>query len=321
MPSHLASRLFGEEVSDREKRRLLAHEMEQIREALAKVESDRKEAEKLAGRFLDPLFYPKLRRLEGADFNSPFNFAWRLDFAGIFAREKPGFDIIVGNPPFVTARNPKKRELYRERWKEVCKGEFLLLCPFFTLSFELLRSGGELGFIVSNAFAKRVIGKPLVEKFFPKIDLQKLIDCSGLMFPGHGTPTCIALGNNNKPNNESSIRVTGILPGGGDLRTPPEDSPLWHTIEKNHDEPGYTDSRVVVADRPRADMAIWPWNFDATAQPTVKVLESSGKTLKQYCESFGSMFDTHKDDVFTLQEDGLGRIDARTAVRKRSAGR
>src|ERR1035438_4383022 len=105
-----------------------------------------------------------------------------------------GFDLIVGNPPFVTARNPTKRELYRERWKHVCHKNYLLVCPFFDLSFGLLRPDGQLGFIVSNAFAQRDLGQPLVEDFFPTVELQKVVDCSGLMFPGHGTPTCIVFG-------------------------------------------------------------------------------------------------------------------------------
>ena len=90
--------------------------------------------------------------------------------------------------------------------------KFLLVCPFFEMSFGLLRPDGQLGFIVSNAFAKREFGKPLVEDFFPTVDLQKVIDCSGLMFPGHGTPTCLVFGAQRKPDENSPIRVAAILP-------------------------------------------------------------------------------------------------------------
>lgn len=66
-------------------------------------------------------------------------FAWRLDFPEVFQRrEREGFDLIVGNPPFVTARNPEKRELYRARWKEVCHGKYLLVAPFFARAFGIL---------------------------------------------------------------------------------------------------------------------------------------------------------------------------------------
>jgi hypothetical protein len=335
----LAAVLFEETESDAEKRRQLAQEMIHVKEALAKVQSDRRSLEKLATRVFDSGFYPKLRQLEGADFNSPFNFSWHLDFADVFAprRAEPiatfdgrfafvnevrpqkmllqprteagGFDIVVGNPPFVTARNPEKRELWRERWPRVCHGKYLLVCPFFDLSFGLLRHGGQLGFIVSNAFAKREFGKPLVEKFFPTVDLQKVIDCSGLMFPGHGTPTCLVFGRNQMPDPESPVRVAAILPGGGDLRTPPEESPLWHTLAEFHDQPGYADASVVVADRPRDSMAKWPWSLESSAESTQdRFAEASSSRLrKSLGEDIGFMFVMGRNEIFTHSADAARR--------------
>jgi type I restriction-modification system DNA methylase subunit len=248
---------FGESVSDNEQQRKIEAELKNVEAAFAKLAADRKELERIIAAPLAADFYQRLRKLEGADFDSPFNFVWRIDYAEIFTAKKSGttiagnlnlgdelaaksrtggFDLIVGNPPFVTARNPVKRELYRERWKRVCHMKFQLVCPFFDLSFGLLRSGGQLGFIVSNAFAKREFGQPLIEDFFPTVDLQKVVDCSGLMFPGHGTPTCILFGAQRKPDDKKPIRVAALVPGGGDLRTPPEDSHVWHTLAAQHDK-------------------------------------------------------------------------------------
>ena len=192
--SSLVTLFHDETESSANKRKRILHEKTRLQDALGRIEKDKKELEKLLQREFDNQFYVKLRKLEGADFDSPFNFAWYIDFPGIFNGQNgvaDGFDMIVGNPPFVTARNPMKRELWRGRWPLVCHGKYHLLCPFFELGFNLLRTDGELGFIVSNAFAKRDFGKPLIEKLFPAIDLQKVVDCSGLAFPGHGTPTCL----------------------------------------------------------------------------------------------------------------------------------
>jgi Eco57I restriction-modification methylase len=272
--------LFGtEEESDADKRKRNRREIEHLEQALKKIEADQRELEKLRRREADPQFYPKLRKLEGADFDSPFNFAWSIDFPNVFAGESRGFDIMVGNPPFVTARNPYKRELWRNRWPRVCASKYHLLCPFFDLSFGLLRQAGELGFIVSNAFAKRDFGKPLVEDFFPTIELQKIVDCSGLLFPGHGTPTCLVFGSRQVPRAAVPICVTGILPGGGDLRTQPEESPLWATIDSHHGQPGYADSHIVVTDRQRKEMAHWPWNFDPTSEETQRLIERTSTSL------------------------------------------
>src|SRR5205823_3126899 len=91
-------RLFGDEESDAEKRKRNRREIQYLEQALTKIEADQKELEKLRRREADPHFYPKLRKLESADFDSPFNFAWSIDFPAVLAGESPGFDIIVGNP-------------------------------------------------------------------------------------------------------------------------------------------------------------------------------------------------------------------------------
>jgi len=311
-------RLFGEEESDAEKRKRNQREMGHLEHALAKVETDREQLEKLRRREADSQFYVKLRKLEGADFDSPFNFAWHIDFPAVFGANGGGFDIIVGNPPFVTARNREKRELYSERWPRVCAGNYQLLCPFFELSFGLLHAKGELGFIVSNAFAKRDIGKPLVERFFPTVRIQKVVDCSGLRFPGHGTPTCLIFGK--APGNDLlmagrrtfPVRVAAILPGGGDLRTPPEESGLWRTLAEKHDQPGFSDERVTVADRGSGEMYKWPWKFIAGDDRATAV--SPAERLSAYCiEPVGAQFITGKDETFVVSGDYARRLGAETA--------
>ncbi len=302
---------FGLDESAAEKRKRFAHEAEKLAEALKEVEKNRCELERLTRRGFDSQFFPKLRKLEGADFDSPFNFAWTIDFPGVFTGggNGGGFDIVVGNPPFVTARNPMKRELWRERWPRVCLGKYHLLCPFFELGFDLLKNGAQLGFIVSNAFAKREFGKPLVESFFPSVQLQKIVDCAGLMFPGHGTPTCIVFGRSQRPDPHSPIRVAGILPGGGDLRTPPEESVLWRTLAQYHDTPGYQDTRVVVADRSRSSMAKWPCNFDSGGEQLQTILETAGRPLLGMVEGkVGPSTITRSDEVFVEPSSLLRKV-------------
>jgi hypothetical protein len=275
-------RLFGDEESDTEKRKRNQREIEQLERALTKIEADQKELEKLRRREADSKFYPNLRKLEGADFDSPFNFAWSIDFPSVFAGDRSGFDVVVGNPPFVTARNPQKREMWRHRWPRSCAGKYHMLCPFFELSFGLLHTAGQLGFIVSNAFATRDFGEQLVEGFFPAVYLQKVVDCSGLYFPGHGTPTFLVFGTNGKPLMAAISRLTAVLPGGGDLRTPPEESSLWQTISAHHDQPGFSDGRIAVADRLYAEMLKHPWNLDVAAGGLKSRLDTNGVTLRTF---------------------------------------
>ena len=315
---------FGLDEPAAEKRKRFAHEAGKLAEALKEVEENRDELERLTRRGFDSQFFPKLRKLEGADFDSPFNFAWTIDFPGVFAGggNGGGFDIIVGNPPFVTARNPKKRELWRQRWPRVCVGTYELVCPFFELGFTLLRGEGQLGFIVSNAFAKREFGAALVEEFLPTLDLQKIVDCSGLMFPGHGTPTCLVFGRNHKPSPGSTIRNIVTLPGGGDLRTPPEESPLWHTIAAHHatrapqgsDSPLipsqshqdftklYEDIRIAVGNCDRNRMLVHPCGWMFVEWPTLDYLNRlSDSPLRSFLKKdVGRVLATSANDIYIL---------------------
>jgi type I restriction-modification system DNA methylase subunit len=334
----IAGNWFGESISEREERERTETEISRLEAARKQVDRDEGNLGKLKQRQFDKEFYRKLRELEGSEMDGPLNFAWRIDFPhvlsgapietlrGEFALinqaqrqqelapanpSKPdsGFDLIVGNPPFVTARNAVKRELYRERWPRVSHMKFLLVCPFFEMSFGLLRPDGQLGFIVSNAFAKREFGKPLVEDFFPTVDLEKVVDCSGLMFPGHGTPTCIVFGVQRKPSEETPVRVTAILSGGGDLRTPPEESALWHTIAAQNDNPGYTDDRIIVADRPRKELAKHPWSLDTSSAPTVSRLNDACRNpmIDLLADDIGVCTMTNADDIFLVSEDAARR--------------
>ena len=336
--------LFGGSARDREKLEEIRKELDRHEKALDLLNKDQTKLRILQNRPFDREFYPKLRELEGSEMDGPLNFAWRIDFPHVLGgassetvrgefslvnqaqrqqdlviaqpgKTDSGFNLIVGNPPFVTARNPKKRELYRERWPRVAFQKYLLVSPFFELSFGLLRRDGQLGFIGSNAFAKREFGKPLIEDFFPTVDLQKVVDCSGLMFPGHGTPTCLVFGAQRKPNEESPIRVAAILPGGGDLRTPPEESPLWHTLSAQHDNPGFQNEQVVVSDRNRKDLAKWPWNLDSIAEVTRKQIEHAPVRLVDLIEGeVGVCTMTNCDDVFPMTTDQARRFEIPTQL-------
>src|SRR5207247_424785 len=89
--------LFGkDEGSDAEKRRRAEAEIEQLDKALRKLVTDRKQLEKLAIKPMAADFYRDLRKLEGADFDSPFNFVWRIDYAEIFTGKR-SVSTLAGN--------------------------------------------------------------------------------------------------------------------------------------------------------------------------------------------------------------------------------
>ena len=99
-----------------------------------------------------------VKQLRGGEFPiRPFH--WEIEFPEVFYRENPGFDAIVGNPPFVkgsTISSTNGRD-YLE-WIlttiENAHGNADLVASFFRVAYNLLRRGGALGLIATNTIAQ-----------------------------------------------------------------------------------------------------------------------------------------------------------------------
>src|SRR5262249_5449224 len=88
---------------------------------------------------------------------SPFH--WEIEFPEVFARTNPGFDCIVGNPPFMGGG--KISSAYGEAYLEWLltvhvdsHGNGDLVAHFFRRGFTLLRQSGGFGFIATNTIAQ-----------------------------------------------------------------------------------------------------------------------------------------------------------------------
>lgn len=75
---------------------------------------------------------------------------------------KNGFTYIVGNPPYVRAKNiPLEVKKEFEYWKTAKEGNPDLYIPFFELGLYLLNDSGILGYISPNTFIQSVNGRNL----------------------------------------------------------------------------------------------------------------------------------------------------------------
>ena len=86
-------------------------------------------------------------------------FHWDVEFPEVFARKNPGFDAIVGNPPFAGKNSVRGGNV--ERYPEWLKtmhaeshGNADLVAHFFRRAFNLLREGGTFGLIATNTIAQ-----------------------------------------------------------------------------------------------------------------------------------------------------------------------
>lgn len=129
-----------------------------------------------------------------------------LDFSWQNALNKfSGFDIILGNPPYVCSRHLTEETKNKLRKWKVCKsGHPDLYIPFFQIGIENLAIAGVLGFITMNSFFKSLNGRSLREYFQTNSLDFKIIDFgTEQIFKSRYTYTCICLIENRK---ESSIK-------------------------------------------------------------------------------------------------------------------
>ncbi len=86
-------------------------------------------------------------------------FHWPHEYPHVFTRENPGFDCIVGNPPFLggkrisTVLGPRTRD-WLARLHGPGTGNADLAAHFLRRAFALLRRGGTLGFIATNTITQ-----------------------------------------------------------------------------------------------------------------------------------------------------------------------
>ena len=86
-------------------------------------------------------------------------FHWELEFPEVFDRENPGFDAVVGNPPFagvVTGVNVNIRG-YTDWLRSIhteSGGKCDVVAHFFRRVFALVRDGGTFGLIATNTIAQ-----------------------------------------------------------------------------------------------------------------------------------------------------------------------
>ena len=86
-------------------------------------------------------------------------FHWEIEFPEVFDRENPGFDVVVGNPPFagkntVAAANVASYPDWLKQVHEESHGNADLVAHFFRRAFGLLRTSGTSGLIATNTIAQ-----------------------------------------------------------------------------------------------------------------------------------------------------------------------
>lgn len=139
-----------------------------------------------------------------------FAFNWNEEFSEIF--ENGGFDIVIGNPPYVRQESIKEIKPHLQKNYAVYTGVADLYCYFYELGYKLLKKdSGYLGFITSNKWFRAKYGQNLRQFFLENTEILEIIDYNGIkIFDGATVDSNIIVFKAKKDSeniNEMSIKI------------------------------------------------------------------------------------------------------------------
>ena len=158
--------------------------------------------------------------------NSITEFDFHEEFSEVFA--KGGFDVVIGNPPYVRQESLKDIKTLLEEKHSTYIGTADLYCYFYELGIDILRSGGVLGYITSNKWLRINYGKN-IRKMLNEYYIIEIEDHGKVkMFVDAGVETNIIIVKKiNRQNPQVKIVLTE------------EDNKIFETNQSNFSEAGY----------------------------------------------------------------------------------
>jgi len=120
-------------------------------------------------------------------------FDWRAAFGDVFAQG--GFDVVIGNPPYVRMELIKPVKPYLEKRYVVAADRADLYAYFFERGVGVLKEGGRLGYISSSTFFRTGSGENLRRFLGDHVAIEAVVDFGDLqIFEGVTTyPAIVAL--------------------------------------------------------------------------------------------------------------------------------
>ncbi|MDQ7003141.1 MAG: N-6 DNA methylase, partial [Ghiorsea sp.] len=203
--------------------------------------------------------------------DSAFN--WQQSFPTIFAQG--GFDIILGNPPYVRQELIKHYKADLQKDYAVYHGVADLYAYFFERGINLLKTNGRLGYISSSTFFKTAAGKPLREFLSLHTTMETIVDFGDMqVFEGATTYPAILI----------MQKVTE-----------PKHQPITHVQTRSHHEVAFVDvlkmgkktnlAAVLTAPRSitvQSSLSDDGWRLEDKSLATLRAkLMCTGKRLKE----------------------------------------
>jgi type I restriction-modification system DNA methylase subunit len=135
-------------------------------------------------------------------------FDWNKEFPEVMA--SGGFDVIVGNPPYVNAKNgnftEKEKEYFYKNY-ETAEYQLDTYILFIEKAINLLNDGGYTGFIIPNAWLGNVFVPKIREFLLKNTEIKQIVELGNSVFEDANVDTVILIVKKCTPNPEHEIKI------------------------------------------------------------------------------------------------------------------
>lgn len=137
-------------------------------------------------------------------------FHWLLEYSEVF--QEGGFDIVIGNPPYISNKNLKHNEKILYNRLYCTHKQYDIYVLFIERGMEILKEGGEFSYIVSNKFLITEYGRPLRNLLLKEWNTKTVIDVSNIkVFREAATYPVIIHINKKRPSEKITIGTVDKL--------------------------------------------------------------------------------------------------------------
>jgi hypothetical protein len=223
-------------------------------------------------------------------------FDWQAAFPEVFARG--GFDVVIGNPPYVRMEHLKEIKPYLGEHYVVADDRTDLYAYFFEKGVQILKPGGRLGYISSSTFFKTGSGENLRTFLSDGVRIEAVVDFGDVqVFEGVTTyPAIVTL-------------EKGGVGEGGDLN--------FLTIRDRAPEDLGRAFQRAGQTMPRARLGKGSWQLEGDALAALRAKITAGK--KTLGEVYGAPLygiKTGLNEAFVISRatrDALVKVDPKSA--------
>lgn len=132
---------------------------------------------------------------------------WQLEFARVF-RDKGGFDVVIGNPPYRLCQPSNTENYYLEYYKKhfsVASYKIDLFHLFFEKGISLLKSKGVLSYITPNTYLTNKYIKPLRKYILDNCVIHKIVNHDKVFTAASVDTATIVMSKDHSDDNEIDI--------------------------------------------------------------------------------------------------------------------